>query len=264
MIKFIKSTSLFLDNMNMMFQFQERLARNYQKGGIRYVLMKLFAVGFREIKNFFINLYFQLIPAKKFLFQGRAYNYFRHTYNKTWQNERAIEVPIVYEMVKKAESQRKRILEIGNVLKNYYGGLHHTVLDKYEKAPGVVNEDVVNFIPPHPFDLIISISTIEHVGWDEEEKSPKFFKALAHLKKNCLADGGMLIITVPLGYNRYLDEFLERGELGFTVTYFLERISKNNRWVKTNYEKAGIRKFGTPFPNANALMVGIYQKDGNF
>jgi hypothetical protein len=38
------------------------------------------------------------------------------------------------------------------------------VLDKYEQAPGVINEDVVSFSPPQKYDLIVSVSTLEHVG----------------------------------------------------------------------------------------------------
>jgi hypothetical protein len=40
----------------------------------------------------------------------------------------------------------RNVLEVGNVLSHYFP-VHHDVLDKYEKAKGVINEDVVEFSP---------------------------------------------------------------------------------------------------------------------
>jgi len=61
----------------------------------------------------------------------------------------------------------KNILEIGNVLSRHIK-LEHDILDKYETAKGVINEDIVDFKSEKKYDLIISISTLEHVGWDEK------------------------------------------------------------------------------------------------
>ena len=85
-------------------------------------------------------------------------------------NERSIEVPIVMEIVN--QNKGKRILEIGNVLSNYYK-VSHDIVDKYEKAPNVINQDVVDFKTNEKYDLIVSISTLEHVGWDEEPRDDK-------------------------------------------------------------------------------------------
>ena len=43
----------------------------------------------------------------------------------------------------------------------------HDVLDKYEKGNNVINDDVVSFSTEVKYDLIVSVSTLEHVGWDE-------------------------------------------------------------------------------------------------
>ena len=64
-----------------------------------------------------------------------------------------------------------KVLEVGNVL-SWYGPVHHDVLDKYEVTSGVINQDVVDFVPRHQYNVIVAISTIEHVGWDETPRDP--------------------------------------------------------------------------------------------
>lgn len=80
---------------------------------------------------------------QNFKFQRRSYHYFCHRYNTTWKNERAVEVPIIWDIVRNFTG---RILELGNVLSHYYPVTHY-VVDKYEKAKGVINSDVVNLRP---------------------------------------------------------------------------------------------------------------------
>ena len=97
-------------------------------------------------------------------------------------NERAIEVPIVWKIV--SEYSEGRILEVGNVLSHYFS-VCHDILDKYEKADGVINQDVVNFWAPNKYELIVSISTLEHVGWDESPRDPnKILRAIENLKRH--------------------------------------------------------------------------------
>jgi hypothetical protein len=100
------------------------------------------------------------------------------------------------------------------------------VLDKYDPAPHVLNEDVIYFKPVEKYDAIISISTLEHVGWDEDVRDPaKFITAVRNLTENCLAPGGCMLVTVPLGYNTYLDDNLAMGADYFNEKYFLKRVS---------------------------------------
>ncbi len=49
-------------------------------------------------------------------------------------------------------------------------------------------KDIVEFVPQDKYDLIISISTLEHVGWDEQPQKPgKLLQAIDHLRATCLA-----------------------------------------------------------------------------
>jgi cyclopropane fatty-acyl-phospholipid synthase-like methyltransferase len=41
------------------------------------------------------------------------------------------------------------------------------------KKGGMINEGVVDFHPSKRYDIIVSISTFEHIGLDEKPKDPK-------------------------------------------------------------------------------------------
>jgi len=191
------------------------------------------------------------IIFRYFDFLGQKYRYsFRH-YNLTWRSEREVEIPIAWDFVKKYRG--KRVLEIGNVLSHYYK-ITHDVVDKYEIAPNVINQDVVDFRPNEKYDLIVSISTLEHVGWDETPKEPyKFVKAVENLK-NCLAKAGKIVFTVPLGQNEVLTRFVNQKPIGFSNFVIMKRISFN-RWISCDL----------PAPDRigsnNVVLIGIIENE---
>src|SRR3954470_4859387 len=99
---------------------------------------------------------------RTFTFQGEEYRYFCAPYNTTWRHERTAEIPIFTRQLLLAGNPT---LEVGNVL-SHYMPVFHTVLDKYERAPGVINRDVLSLGDwPGQFSYIFSISTFEHIGW---------------------------------------------------------------------------------------------------
>jgi hypothetical protein len=184
---------------------------------------------------------------------GKTYGYFDTC--KTWAGERAVEIPIVMEMVRKY--QGTNILEIGNVL-SHHVQFEHDVLDKYEITKGVINEDVVDFTSEKKYDLIVSISTLEHVGWDEETRDDmKIPKAIENLKSLITSRGGTIIITLPLGYNSALDKLLKDGVIQFSKQFHLIRISKGNEWKEASWEEVQDTRYNSPFPFANGLLIGI-------
>ena len=195
--------------------------------------------------------------SRNFTFQGETYSYFYHMYNRTWENERTVEVPIIWATVKKYHG--KKILEVGNVLSHYFS-VSHDILDKYEKADGVINQDVVDFQPSKKYDLIVSISTLEHIGWDEKPQDPmKILLAIQNLK-DLIASGGKIIVTLPLGYNTKMDNLLKDGKIKFTEQYYLKRISRDNRWIEVDWNDIREANYGNPFPAANGLVVNIIEK----
>jgi hypothetical protein len=235
-----------------------KLGRIYKEGGVTSVLRKSLEVTCRGVTSALKAIYFKMSPAGTFSFNGRALKYFRHNFNLAYNNERTIEVAIVGEFLKSLGRQAK-ILEVGNVLTHYgFRSAVRDVLDKYDPAEHVINEDVISFRPAKKYDAIISISTLEHVGWDEDVRDPlKIMTAVTNLSENCLAPGGCMLVTVPLGYNAYFDAQLADGAEYFTEKYFLKRVSSNNKWRQVGYSEVAGSKFGQPFNNANAMCIGI-------
>lgn len=167
--------------------------------------------------------------SKTFEFQGRRYPYFIHHYNSTWSNERAVEIAIAKTVIATADHP---ILEVGNVLSHYLA-IDHEVIDKYEVAPNVHNLDVVDLQATTGYGLIISISTLEHVGWDEHPRVPdKVGRAIKTLRA-ALKDGGEIFLTCPLGHNPYLDELICTGLLNPLSQSFLTRSGRRGNWVET-------------------------------
>ena len=169
------------------------------------------------------------LRGRTFLLDGREHRYFTHRYNETWRNERSVEIPLALEVL------RGRTLELGNVLAHY--GVHgQVVVDKYEEAPGVHNVDIVDFDTDLRFDTIVSISTIEHVGFDEDLKDEaKPRRAVARLKE-LLAPGGTLFVTLPLGYNPGVDVLVAPGAGVFDEVRYLKRSADFTTWAQAEWE----------------------------
>jgi SAM-dependent methyltransferase len=206
--------------------------------------------------------YLRTFRRGTFQFQGKTYPYFYRRYNRTLHNERIVEVPIVWDEVKRHAPAR--VLEIGNVLGQYFP-IKHQVVDKYERARGVTNVDVVDFQPDQRYDVIAAISTLEHVGWDEEPREPeKFLRAVDHLA-TLLAPGGNLIVTLPVGWNPEVDRFLAEGRVPFTSIGYMKRDARENVWHEASAsDVAGVgylhrkpESLGLWIPNtAMAIVVG--------
>ncbi|MDH5740578.1 MAG: class I SAM-dependent methyltransferase [Nitrospira sp.] len=193
--------------------------------------------------------------AKTFVFNGHTYPYLYHFCNKTWKNERGVEIPIFRELL--LRHQNARILEVGNVL-SHYVPIHHDVVDKYEVTPGVLNQDIVEFAPTARYDLILSISTLEHVGWDEVPREPaKLLQAIEHLRDRCLAPGGQIMVSLPIGHNEFFDGLLRDGKSPFTQQHFLKRISNRNYWVESDWNGCKDATYGRFV--AHAICIGIIQ-----
>src|SRR4051812_11213290 len=92
--------------------------------------------------------------GRTFEFQGRRIPYIRHLYNRAWRNERCVELGLADDFIARHPG---RTLELGNVLA-HYRPVAHDVLDKYENSPDVINQDIVDFHPEDPYEVLLSIS----------------------------------------------------------------------------------------------------------
>lgn len=217
------------------------------KSGLAKFLIKLhdfWKIFVKKLLN--VNRFFEL--------DGVKYEYYIGGF---WNNERAVENSIIYREVRNAKG--RDILEIGNVLMHYYV-ISHEVVNKYEKAVGVLNVDIVKFKTDKKYDLIVSISTIEHVGFDEKEEYPpgKPLEAISHIK-TLLKPGGRLAITLPLKYNPEIDEMVTRHAAIFDKISFIMRTSRSNIWKQVTYEETLKVDFGSPYKGANSMAICYYE-----
>ncbi len=174
-------------------------------------------------------------------------------HNVTWTNERAVEISYAKMLLQKFEDSE--VLEVGNVVRKYRSG-RWLVCDKYEKKKGVLNKDVCDLSGIGKFNLILTISTLEHVGFDEPVyKEDGFVEAVAALR-SLLLKNGELHCTVPLGYNPNVDQALQKNTAGFdTIRYFVRERWLD--WRETASEHAFDRLYGHPFPCANAIAICV-------
>lgn len=198
-------------------------------------------------------VYTQTMGRKTFRFQQKNLQYFCHWYNTTFLNERAVEVAVALDMLQATKG--KDVLEVGNVL-SHYTNLPRDVVDKYEKGPNVINEDIVDFHPTKRYDLIISLSTLEHVGFDEQPKDPtKFVKAVKHLQTLLKPDGKMFV-TIPVGYNDNAVRDVTTGHLFSELLYFSHE--SQYTWKEVSKDEALTRQFFSPYQFANAVIFCLY------
>lgn len=192
---------------------------------------------------------------RSFMWEGDQVPYFTHRYHYTWLNERAVEVALALRVL--ADHPGARVLEIGNVL-GHYMPVSHTVVDKYESGPGIHNMDVVDLDLGPRFDLILAISTLEHVGLDEDEKDPqKAARAVMRLRQH-LAPRGRLWITHPVGYNLALDEQIRAGALSFTNLTALRRDRRRNRWAQVPVDQVWSAAYDWLLYTAHGVVVAEF------
>ncbi len=188
---------------------------------------------------------------KTFVFNGRSFPYCFNIHNQAFGNERTVEIPIALNLV----PLEGRILEIGNVL-GQYTRFDHIVVDKYEQDEQVLNVDIADYTPEGKFDLILSISTFEHIGFDEDPVDAAKVDAAIRKTQRLLNPGGKFLMTIPIGYNPGLDQRLNR--LGFTSIGYLKRINGANAWRETDRDEALKQQYGHPFPAANAIAICLF------
>jgi hypothetical protein len=194
------------------------------------------------------------LAQRSFELDGRTYGYHVAKGNRTWDNERAVEIPVGWAAMR-AHDRSETIIEVGNVLGHYFD-IHHRVLDLNERHRRVTwNEDILEFQPPFAPELVVSISTLEHVGHSDGPRRPEKFRRAVETAIGWLAPGGRLLFTVPLGYNPSVLEYLEEPSPQVTSMLFMRRLTLDNLWEQTILPAVRDYRYGNPFPAANALAI---------
>jgi hypothetical protein len=171
-----------------------------------------------------------------------------------WRSERCVEIALGKQALRAHDPGNA--LEVGNVMP-LVGVGDHTVVDKYEQGPGVRNVDIVNYAPGRLFQLVLSLSTLEHVGWDEQPRDPKKAeRALAKLGDLLEPDGAMLV-TIPVGFHRQLEQAFIGPDAPFdSVTLFI-KTSRRTIWKPRELADLSRIEYGAPYALGNAILVGV-------
>jgi hypothetical protein len=190
-----------------------------------------------------------------FRLDGDTYPYLRDPYRWSWLTERAVEVPVVARIVE--EHRGRRILEVGNVLPHYVPA-QHTVVDKYEQSRGVLNRDALDLADLGSFDLVVAISTLEHVGWDERPQRPWLAVQAAAALRERVAPGGRLVVTVPMGYNPTFEAAVRSGEVPATSQLALRRAS-GSTWNQVPIEGVWDAPYDWILMAASGVIIQTWQ-----
>ena len=232
--------------------FTHKIRDTYISEGFKSIIKKGKIYILRKF-NYNLSKLNYTIFRRYFTVNQRKYRY----YNKPLNSERNIEIPFTFSIVNKYKN--KNILEVGNVLSNFFK-FDHDIVDKYEITDNVINKDIIRFNTNKKYDLVISVSTIEHVGFDEPTKQKG--KSLLAIKKmiSLVKKGGMIFITVPLGYNPEIDDIIRSKRINFSEEFFLKRVSWFNTWKQTDMQSALKQKYGSKYPAANSVAFLIFIK----
>jgi len=227
-----------------------------------------------------------------FIYKQKHLPYNRIGYNNT--GERAIEIPIALNFLATSE-KKDNILEIGNTLSHYENSLSEyigirprRIVDKFEVALGVDNVDFMDIPSEEKYDVIVSISTIEHIGQGIEPSSQAYgeqiqirdmeapLKAIAKIY-DLLSVGGKALITVPFGklldcgwfiqFNQeYLDILVTKYQIPekaishsfmriLDMDMDMARSNPREIWVEEKAESLVNVEYNYPYPCANALAI---------
>lgn len=264
-VRSIQKNFRFLDGLMVYYKgyektsFKKRLSVAIEEGRlirslINFVRFDLFVPYFK----YYLIKFNCLTSNQYFIVSGKKYKYCIKRHNSV-DNERVIEVPYSIAFVLNNKDKSRNLLEVGRVLSNYTN-IRHDVVDKYETGHGIINRDIVNYNTKKRYDLIVAISTVEHIGYDEQKKTKdKALKAILNMIK-LLKKDGELLITVPLNYNPEIDDILIHRKIKFSEKHFMKRVSWLNMWEETDQEDAFKYKYNGKYSAANAVAFLIYKK----
>ena len=227
--------------------------------------------------------------SQTFIYKGKELYYNRIRYNNP--TERGIEVSIAFDFLLTAPKSAT-ILEVGNVLSFYenilsdfIGIRSRRIIDKFEYDLGVEQIDLMDLPSTEKYDVIVSVSTVEHIGQGLEPSGSYgesiYIRDLEYpLKAICkiydlLALNGKALITVPFGklldgewYIQFSENYLELLSKKYAIPddsismTFLKKVSMDEnfsqldqQWQEVDVSELNQTQYNWPFPCANAIAI---------
>jgi len=109
---------------------------------------------------------------------------------------------------------------------------------------------------------VLSVSTLEHVGWDETKRDPDLaLQPIAHLKR-LLAPGGAALVTVPAGYHPKLDSAIRSGTIEFSSVRALRCDYPSMVWDEVAAEPTSGAKYEELTYRAEAILICCWVNNG--
>lgn len=188
-----------------------------------------------------------------FQYNNTLYPYFGAVYQNTRLNERTVEVSVALSYY----NQALRPLEVGAVLPHYIPGWpkrKHEVIDLNEQFPAVVNADVLTYEPIGQHDLVLCISTLDHLcNADEVVTAVKRMKSWVNR-------GGLLYATIPanqpskVGGGQWLDDLVLSGALDMPMYRMDKTDPENHFWQQVDMSTPP-KLYGHPTTWANTVYL---------
>jgi len=198
-------------------------------------------------------------------------DYFMSGYNQTWQNERCVELELGFRWLDLNKGEK--IMEVGAVMSYYAEGgyyeLSHEVIDPYDEKATIVdlmeNIDLAGY-------KVIAISTLEHIGTTDYDGSGERQKlvdadAAPLALQQILNQTDSCFVTVPVGYNSGLDNWLEdnlhrlkcfgylKTQHGFDLSGDTWPPALNYLWEhEPEVKSIKDHKYREPFPYGNYVL----------
>jgi hypothetical protein len=189
---------------------------------------------------------------------GAWYTYFFHDFNcghaNSKRTERTVELALADYWLNKVEN----VCEVGAVSPYYWPNRIHEIVDPGDKHPQVTSK-VSLFDCNFRNRNVLSISTVEHVGTGEYGISETRTAGEAITK--IVNESSKCLITVPLGWNSFLDHFLRSDNLNLldcTIAFLIRH--SNDTWSPVEKYNAFIQYGGGGNFSAWANSLAIIEK----
>jgi hypothetical protein len=167
-----------------------------------------------------------------FQFAGEVFKLFVSNHNCGWpparMTERAVELPLADCWLETVDATR--VIEIGAVTPYYWPRRVPCVVDPYDRHP-LVTMKASLFDVDLSAGSVLSVSTFEHIGIGDYGLPVDSTLAEKAFRK-VFKESQSFLITVPVGYNETLDDFLfqsDRSKDDIVVRY-LARSALGNDW----------------------------------
>ena len=185
---------------------------------------------------------------------NKEFNYFdSNKFLTSRRTERRIEVGLGHSILSWANNLGYTVVEFGNVLTKFTSNANHDVVDIID---GPIKKDFEFFKIDKKYDLLISISSLEHMGKDifKEEGVEKTIRVMNHI----IEISDRCLVTVPLKWNLEFDKLLYDNKTPFQWTV-MKRTS-NITWEETTLSEArySSREYNAPYKWANDVAIGHY------